>query len=44
MPSLVPAIPQEVDIAANALRRIAVMARAVYLAGRLDVETLGVDR
>ena len=43
MPTLVPAVTQEVDVAANALRRVAVMASAVDPARGIDVEPLGVD-
>ena len=43
MPTLVPAVTQEVDVAANALRRVAVMASAVDPARGIDVEPLGID-
>ena len=43
MPASVSAVSQEVDVAANALRGIAVMAYAVGAAWRVDVKTLGID-
>ena len=43
MPSLAPAVTQEVDVAANALRGVAVMASAVDSARRVDVKPLGVN-
>lgn len=36
-------VAQQVDVAADALGAVAVVARAVEAAGRGDVETLGVD-
>ena len=43
MPSLVPAITQKVDVTADALRRVAVVASAVDSARGVDVEPLGID-
>lgn len=40
----VPAVSQDVDIAANALGRVTVVACSVYPAGGVDVEALGIDR
>jgi hypothetical protein len=36
-------VAQEVNIAADAFGRIAVMAHAINLTGGLDIETFGID-
>ena len=43
MAAFVAGVAEEVDIAADALGGIAVVALSVYLAGCLDVKSLGVD-
>lgn len=43
MPIAVPAVPEEVDVAANAFRGVAIVTCSVDAARRVDVEALGVD-
>ena len=43
MPSLIPTVAQEVNVATDALRHIAVVASAINPAGRADVKTLGIN-
>ena len=43
MPTFISAVSQKVDITANAFRRVAIVASAVYSAWGLDIKSLGVD-
>lgn len=43
VPIAVPAVPEEVDVAANAFRGVAIVTCSVDAARRVDVEALGVD-